>query len=173
MRVGRRLPLYTLLLLLTATGAMLLGKISLLDYLSDDYDIFLQHWIDSYTGMTIKEGLGTYIGSDYSPPYLYLLLLISRFQNGPYMYMVKAVSVAFDVLLAYAVMKLSSFRMKGEAGPILMFHIASILPTVVFNSAYWGQCDGIYTSFCLLALYLILCGKPARGDGVLRRCAVL
>lgn len=163
MRAGRRLPLYALLLLLTATGAMLLGKISLLDYLSDDYDIFLQHWIDSYTGMTIREGLGTYIGSDYSPPYLYLLLLISRCPSGPYMYMVKAVSVAFDVLLAYAVMKLSSLRMKGEAGPLLMFHIASILPTVVFNSAYWGQCDGIYTSFCLLALYLILRGKPARG----------
>lgn len=163
MRAGRKLPLYALLLLLVATGAMLLGKISLLDYLSDDYDIFLQHWIDSYTGMTIKEGLGTYIGSDYSPPYLYLLLLISRFPSGPWMYMVKAISVAFDVLLACAVMKLSSLRMKGEAGPLLMFHIASILPTVVFNSAYWGQCDVIYTSFCLLALYLILTGRPCRG----------
>ena len=29
-------------------------------------------------------------------------------------------------------------------------------PLVVFNSACWGQCDSIYTFFCIIALYMIL-----------------
>lgn len=162
MRAARTLPLYALLLLACVTGAVLLGKISLLDYVSDDYDIFLSGWIYSYQDMGIREGLGTYIGSDYTPPYLYLMLLISRFKNYPWQYMIKAISMLTEVLMGYAVMRLASLRLKGESAPLLVFHIAQLLPTVVFNGAYWGQCDVIYTSFCLLALYLALTKRPVR-----------
>lgn len=162
MRTARRLPLYALLMLLCITGAVLLGKISLLDYASDDYDIFLSNWIYSYTGMGIREGLGTYIGSDYTPPYLYVMLLISRFPNYPWQYMIKAVSMLAEVLLGYAVMRLASLRLKGDSAPLLLFHIAQLLPTVVFNGAYWGQCDALYTAFSLMALALALTGRPVR-----------
>ena len=162
MRTARRLPLYALLMLLCITGVVLLGKISLLDYASDDYDIFLSNWIYSYTGMGIREGLGTYIGSDYTPPYLYVMLLISRFPNYPWQYMIKAVSMLAEVLLGYAVMRLASLRLKGDSAPLLLFHIAQLLPTVVFNGAYWGQCDAIYTAFCLMALALALTDRPVR-----------
>lgn len=162
MRVARRLPLYALVMLLCITGAVLLGKISLLDYVSDDYDIFLSNWIYSYTGMGIREGLGAYISSDYTPPYLYLLLLISRFPNYPWQYMIKAISMLAEVLLGYGIMRLASLRLKGDSAPLLLFHIAQLLPTVVFNGAYWGQCDAIYTAFCLLALALALTDKPVR-----------
>ncbi len=163
MKAAGKLPLYALLLLLVVPGCVTLGKISLLDYVSDDYDIFLSDWIYSYSEMGVKEGLGTYIGSDYTPPYLYFMLLISRVRNFPWLYMVKALSMLTDVLLGYAVMKLCSLRVKGDGARLLCFHIAQILPTVVFNGAYWGQCDGIYVAFCLLALYLSLAGKPCRG----------
>lgn len=154
MRVGRRQPVYVHLLLAAVTGAILLGKISLLDYVSDDYSIFLSGWIYSYSQMGLRQGLGTYIQSDYSPPYLYLLQLISRVDNFPWQYLVKAVSIAAEILMAYAVMKLASLRVKGEGALLMIYHIALILPTVVFNGAYWGQCDVIYTAFCLLGLYL-------------------
>jgi Gpi18-like mannosyltransferase len=39
-----------------------------------------------------------------------------------------------------------------------------MLPTVVFNGAYWGQCDAIYVSICLMALYL---GMTRRSAGCL------
>lgn len=65
--------------------------------------------------MGIKQGLGTYIGSDYTPPYLYLLLLISRVKNYPWQYLVKAVSMAFEVLLAYAVTQLAGLQVRGAA----------------------------------------------------------
>ena len=149
-------------LLAVVTGAVLLGKISLLDYVSDDYDIFLSNWIYSYSQMGWKQGLGTYIQSDYTPPYLYLLLLISRVQDYPPQYLVKAISMAFEVLMAYGVMKIASLKVRGGGARLLIFHIASLLPTVVFNGAYWGQCDVIYTSLCLMALYMGLKGRSAR-----------
>ena len=162
LRAGRKLPVYMHILLAVITGAVLLGKISLLDYVSDDYDIFLSNWIYEYSQMGIREGLGTYIGSDYTPPYLYLMQIISRVKDYPPQYLVKAISIAFDVLLCTALMKLTSLRVKGEGTQLMVYHIASLLPTVVFNGAYWGQCDVIYTSFCLLAVYMGLTRRSAR-----------
>lgn len=162
LRAGRRLPVYMHVLLAVITGAVLLAKISLLDYVSDDYDIFLSNWIYEYSQMGIKEGLGRYIGSDYTPPYLYLMQLISRMKDYPPQYLVKAISMAFEVLMCTALMKLTSLRVKGEGAQLLTYHIASLLPTVVFNGAYWGQCDVIYTSFCLMAVYMGLTRRSAR-----------
>lgn len=163
MKRSRTLPMVMQLLLCVITGCVLLGKISLLDYVSDDYTIFLNNWIEEYTVLNLKQGLGTYIGSDYTPPYLYLMYAISRFPDYPWLYMVKFISLMTDVLLSYSIMKIASLKTKSESVQLLMFHIAAILPTVVFNGAYWGQCDGIYTSFCILALYFTLAKKPCRG----------
>lgn len=163
MRFARSQPLSVLLLLSVITGAVLLAKISLLDYVSDDYSIFLNDWISSYTQMGIRQGLGTYIGSDYTPPYLYLMLLISRFPEYPWLYMVKLITLLFEPVMAYAMLRLATLRARGEGVPLLIFHLTLILPTVVFNGAYWGQCDAIYTGFCLLALVLTLEKHPVRG----------
>ncbi|MBE5799660.1 MAG: hypothetical protein E7321_06890 [Clostridiales bacterium] len=162
LRAGRRLPVYMHVLLAVITGAILLGKISLLDYVSDDYDIFLANWIYEYSQISIKEGLGRYIGSDYTPPYLYLMQLVSRVRDYPPQYLVKAISMAFEVLMAYALMKIAALKVKGEGARLMIFHIALLLPTVVFNGAYWGQCDVIYTSLCLMALYMGLTRRSAR-----------
>ena len=107
LHIGRRLNFGAQALFCVVIGAILLAKVSLFDYVSDDYDIFLSGWIYSYSQMGIKEGLGSYIGSDYTPPYLYLLLLISRVKNYPWQYLVKIVSLAFEALMAYAVAKLA------------------------------------------------------------------
>ncbi len=162
LRFARSQPLSVCLLLAVVTGAVVLAKVSLLDYVSDDYTIFLNNWISEYAQMGIREGLGSYIGSDYTPPYLYLMQIISRMKDYPPQYLVKAISIAFEVLMCTALMKITSLRVKGDGAPLLVYHIASLLPTVVFNGAYWGQCDMIYTGFCLLALYLALTGRPCR-----------
>ena len=159
---GREMPVYMHILLAVITGSVLLGKISLLDYVSDDYSIFLSNWIYDYSRMGIKEGLGTYIGSDYTPPYLYLLLLISRVDSYPWQYLVKAISIAFEVLMCFSLMKLASLKIKGTGAQLMVYHIASLLPTVVFNGAYWGQCDVVYVSFCLLGVYMALTKRSAR-----------
>ena len=162
LRIGKKLNAGAQMLLCVAIGAILLAKISLFDYVSDDYEIFLSNWIYDYSQMSVWEGLGTYIGSDYTPPYLYLLLLISRVKNYPWQYLVKALSMAFEVLLAYAVTKLAGMKVRGAGARAMIFTLTLILPTVVFNGAYWGQCDVIYTSLCLLALYMALQKHSAR-----------
>ena len=161
LHIGRRLNFGAQALFCVVIGAILLAKVSLFDYVSDDYDIFLSGWIYSYSQMGIKEGLGSYIGSDYTPPYLYLLLLISRVKNYPWQYLVKIVSLAFEALMAYAVAKLAGLKVRGDAGRVVLFCLTLMLPTVVFNGAYWGQCDVIYTSLCLLALYHALQKRSA------------
>ena len=162
LHIGRRLNFGAQALFCVVIGVILLAKVSLFDYVSDDYDIFLSGWIYSYSQMGIKEGLGSYIGSDYTPPYLYLLLLISRVKNYPWQYLVKIVSLAFEALMAYAVAKLAGLKVRGDAGRVVLFCLTLMLPTVVFNGAYWGQCDVIYTSLCLTALYMALQKKSAR-----------
>lgn len=162
LRVGRRLTCLTQVMLALLTGLILLAKISLLDYVSDDYSIFLSNWIYDYSQMSLKQGLGWYIGTDYTPPYLYLLQLVSRVDSYPWQYLVKAISIFADILLAYAVMQIAGLRVRGEGAKLLIFHIASLLPTVVFNGAYWGQCDVIYTSLCLMGLYQGLKGRGVR-----------
>ena len=159
LRLGRKLPLWALLLTAAVTGCVLLAKISLLDYESDDFQIFLTRWMYLYQGLGVKEGLGRYVESDYTPPYLYLLQIASHAEYYPWNYLVKFWSILFEVLLCAAVTGLAGLRVRGAASRLLVWHAASMLPTVVFNSAYWGQCDVIYVSFCLLALFLGLRGK--------------
>lgn len=162
LRVGRRLECWMQVMLALLTGLILLAKISLLDYVSDDYSIFLSNWIYDYSQMSLKQGLGWYIATDYTPPYLYLLQFVSRVDSYPWQYLVKAISIFAEILLAYAVMQIAGLRVKGSGAKLLIYHIASLLPTVVFNGAYWGQCDVIYTSLCLMGLYLGLTGRGAR-----------
>jgi len=67
--------------------------------------------------------------------------------------------VAFDVVLAYFVMKIVSLKTESANMRILAFVLAFAIPTVVLNSAMWGQCDSIYTAFLLGSIYFALCGK--------------
>ena len=48
LRFARSQPLSVCLLLAVVTGAVVLAKVSLLDYVSDDYTIFLNNWISEY-----------------------------------------------------------------------------------------------------------------------------
>ena len=57
-------------------------------------------------------------------------------------------------------MKLASLKIRGIGSKLMILNLTMILPTVVFNGAYWGQCDAIYSSLCLMALYM---GLKKRG----------
>jgi Gpi18-like mannosyltransferase len=43
---------------------------------------------------------------------------------------------------------------------VLASLVVVLLPTVVFNSAVWAQCDVIYAVFCVAALYYLLRRRP-------------
>lgn len=140
----------------TAMGllALLLGlclRITLLDYMSPDYNTFLSQWVATMKRMTARKALTTPIG-DYNMPYLYLLLLISRLPIRD-LYGIKLVSILADAASALAVAALVRYLTKKDGLVLLVFLAALFCPTTWLNSGYWGQCDSVYGALALWALY--------------------
>jgi len=133
-------------------------RLSLFDYISPDYVSFLGPWTETMRSMTVRQVLVTPIG-DYNMPYLYLLLLISRLKIYD-LYCIKLISVLADLFLALAVGMLVRLAVRREGVVLAAFLGALLAPTVFLNSAYWGQCDGVYACFALWGLYFGLKKRP-------------
>ena len=129
-------------------------------HVTDDYRTFLSQWVAFYRNNGGFAALGTPVGN-YNLPYLYFLCLFSYF-NVSDLVLIKALSIAFDVVLAWASMKLVGLYCSSNARRLAAFFLVLFLPTVLLNGAYWGQCDSIYTAFAVLALYLALDGRQLR-----------
>ena len=130
----------------------------LLDFESGDYQTFLAPWTQFFREHGGFKALGLSVGN-YNLPYLYFLALFSYIDISE-LYLIKLLSIVFDVLLAWACMKLCSLFTKGRLRLIVCFFAVALFPTVVLNGAYWAQCDSIYTFFAILSLYLALSDKP-------------
>ena len=149
----------TLFVLISVT-ALLIARGAFFGYQSGDYIYFLKPWIEEYQTMTFLEGLGTKVGT-YNPPYMYLLNIISRF-NVSDLIVIKIISVFFDFLMAYFVMKIVALRTNRINVHIFAFLLTLSLPTVVLNSAMWGQCDSIYAAFAIGSVYFGLTGQSRK-----------
>ncbi len=138
-------------------GAFLL-RAYCLPYETLDYKDFLKQWVAFY-----RENLGfkslSYPLGNYNIPYLYFLAFFSYLPIND-LYLIKLLSIFFDVVLAFASMKLLSLCGKGKGMQLACFFTVLFLPTVVLNSSLWGQCDSIYVAFALLGLWLGLTDRP-------------
>lgn len=140
------------LLLVTLLGLCI--RWAFRDVQSMDYQICLKPWVDTFK----EEGSFRAIAGDfynYTPPYMYILYVISRFKTEP-LYLIKLVSVFFDFLLsafgAGIVMELTKSRRRS----VLAYGILFTLPTVAVNSGLWGQCDVMYVTCIIISLYYII-----------------
>ncbi len=98
----------------------------------------------------------------YTPPYLYLLWLATLVKGTiPPMLAIKLIPTVFDALSAFAVYKLVRLKYPQGQMPWLAAVGFLLLPTVIANSAAWGQIDSLYTSFLLLCVYFLLTERPA------------
>ena len=127
-----------------------LARVSMLDYVSSDYQSFLVGWLDVFRTGGFKT-LGENVG-DYNLIYQYALLLISKAPLKD-LYLVKLFTVLFDYGLALTMMQAAGYFASEKAKvPVLL--IVTALPTVLINGACWGQCDTVYVCFIVLSLYL-------------------
>lgn len=129
--------------------------------MTPDYTDALTPWFNT---LCDNPGLSAFSEpfSNYSPLYLYILKILT-FLPFSSLYAIKTVSVAFDVFLAwviYKIMRLIKGDSYGRGEYLLVFAVAFSIPTMILNSALWGQCDSIYSSFVLLSFYFILRDKP-------------
>ncbi len=133
---------------------------AVLPYETLDYQNFLSQWVRFYRENGGFRSLSYPLGN-YNIPYLYFLCLFSYLPVRD-LYLIKLLSIFFDVLLAYAAMKLAGRCMKGKTGLLAAFFAVLFMPTVVLNGALWGQCDSIYAALALLGLWLGLEDRPVR-----------
>ena len=150
------------------TALALVIRASLLDYQSDDYLTFLAPWTQFFRDNGGFAALRYSLGN-YNPPYMYFLALFSYFDISE-LYLIKLLSVLFDVLLAWACMKLLGLYTDSRAKLLGVFLAVLYLPTVVINGAYWAQCDSIYAFFGIFALYLGLRGRGCASMVSLAAC---
>ena len=88
-----------------ALGLAFVLRGSQMNYQSGDYNTFLSKWVD-YFRVSGFRGLSESVGN-YNVPYLYFLALFSYLPLKD-LYLIKLLSVFFDVVLAFGMMKLTS-----------------------------------------------------------------
>ena len=132
-----------------------------LDHVTADYETFLSVWVEHFRQNGGFAALASPIGN-YNVPYMYFLAAFS-YSGIDDLYLIKLLSIFFDVLLAWSVMAMAGRYTSSRVKRLCAFFGVLFLPTVVLNGAYWGQCDSIYAAFAVLAVYLAVSGRPAAG----------
>ena len=129
----------------------------LLSYESPDYIVFLKPWFEALKESGGLKALANYPG-DYNAPYMTIMALLTYIKINP-LYTLKAVSIFFDFLLAiitYKLIKEVLAKDKNNKHYAMVGTIAMLfLPTILLDGAFWSQCDVIYTTFIVFALYYL------------------
>ena len=146
-------PIRWIIVSLSLFAAFFLRYLAL-PYETLDYRNFLTRWVDHFRVYGGFRGLRDNVGN-YNVPYLYFLAAFS-YTDYSDLYLIKYLSIAFDVLLARAVMKLVAHFRKSESLCLAAFCGTLLLPTVILNGSLWGQCDSIYVSLALVSVYYAL-----------------
>lgn len=133
-------------------------RIPPLSYETLDYQNFLSRWAAFYRENGGFLAMDRSVGN-YNIPYLYFLALYS-YINMKDLYLIKLLSILFDMLLAWSAMLLTSRFQKSPARLLGCFFAVLYLPTVFLNSAVWSQCDSIYVALAVLGIYLALADRP-------------
>ncbi len=146
----------------SATYILLVAAFALrfvcLDYQTLDYQNFLSQWVEYYRVNGGVKAFSAPLGN-YNIPYMYFLCLFSYLPIND-LHLIKLLSIAFDVVLAYGVMKIVDRFTDSPNIKLASFFTVLLLPTVFMNGALWAQCDSIYAALAILGLWLALEDKP-------------
>lgn len=118
---------------------------------SADFWGFLEDWMNQIRTGGGFRSLDHQI-SNYTSPYMYLMCLVTYLTDND-LYGLKLISVFFDYLASAAVFLIIYQMTQNIRKSIMGMSVLLLSPTVILDSAYWCQCDIIYTTFILFALY--------------------
>ncbi|MBU0278250.1 MULTISPECIES: hypothetical protein [unclassified Gemella] len=125
-----------------------------IDYISGDMKFFLLPWYYEAIRLGGIKSIGYEIGN-YNIPYQFFISLLSSTSINPIIGY-KLFSIFFDFILAIAMgILIMEFVEKEKIKYFTyMYSIVLLLPTIFFNSGFWGQADSIYVSFIIISLIL-------------------
>jgi Gpi18-like mannosyltransferase len=102
-------------------------------------------------------------GLDYLPGFLWVLAGLNLVTGGPLelddVWLVKAVALTADLLLAVSIARHLAQRGRHPALALLLF----LNPALLYDSWVWGQVDGIHTALVGGAALALVASRPALG----------
>lgn len=142
-------------------AASLIVRLLWYPVVTTDYTYFIQVWFET---LASSPGLSAFVEpfADYAPLYLYILKALALVPLGS-LVLAKTLSLAFDVLIAWAGTRILARAERLRDRPHLRFFAGAVLfalPTVAMNSSLWGQSDALYGASVLLTLLAILASTP-------------
>ncbi len=130
----------------------------LIHNVTSDFKYCINEWFNDLKLNGGLLGLKLDIGN-YNVPYLFILALLTYLPINN-LVSVKMVSIIFDFICAITIKKIAEILLENNKNKefisLLIYAIVLFLPTVILNSAYWGQADSIYTAFILISLKYVL-----------------
>jgi Gpi18-like mannosyltransferase len=123
-----------------------------------DYMSFLEPWsnfIVEHDGWpALKHDF-----ANYTPPYLYWLVIANQLTWLPRLLAIKLLPMAVDFLCAGLVYKIAQLKFPTGPRATTAFYAVLFSPTMIANSALWGQCDVLYTTGLIACLYCLCIGR--------------
>ena len=151
----KRISIFDASIILTGIVLAILIRYPLLSFFSHDYYYKIRIWINviRHGGFwAFKDNFSTY-----NPPYLYLLYLMVRFfPDTSNVLVAKIPSLITDFICAYFVYLLVKIKYPNRFYPVFAAFTFLFLPTVILNSAFWGQADVLYTTPLIASLYFLI-----------------
>ena len=154
---------------LIATIISLTCRFLVATYPANDLAGIIFNWIEQIKDVGFTKFYT--ISADYSDAYLFFIALVSLFPEGnlitvgsytfsaTYMYIIKGVYFAVDVLAAFGIYLLVKEISNSKKLGLIGYIIFLALPVQFANSAIWGNCDVIYVCLFIYCIYFILKDK--------------
>lgn len=161
-KIGKmKLTFLHILLAVGITFVALMMRYCLRDNETWDYFASWEPWIAKMKEMGGFKGLsGDFY--DYTPAYVFIVLVLS-YLPIKLLYSIKLVSIIFDIIMSVMSGAIIYDITKNRTKAVGVYSIMMLVPTVANNSALWGQCDVIYTTAILCAIYYIMKERPTKG----------
>jgi Gpi18-like mannosyltransferase len=124
-----------------------------LPFQSHDMQDFLLLWYD----YIVTHGRFAALSDNfynYTPPYIYMMTAVSYLDGMiDRVTLIKSISLLFDGISAFLIYRIAVLIRPEPRYAVLAALLHLNLPTLLLNSALWGQCDVIYTTFLLAFAY--------------------
>lgn len=122
-------------------------RIPLFPVESHDFIFFLKPWYEIFQSTGGFGGLA-HSFAGYPPPYLTFIAAISTWSLPP-LISIKLFSIFFDLLLGLALWFLVWIVTRNQKHAAWGAALVFVFPTVILNSAAWGQADSMFAAFAV------------------------